>query len=117
MRKLILTLITLIFLISCNNYYKLASVKLTKNERKDSVLEVYKLKNRTLFDLKFCIEKYKYPPILSRDIFWTRPDTLGFSSIEKGNIKYKYDFDKDRKVTMYFYQGSWVSGIFPCTLR
>gem|GEM_PF-4962510 len=91
----------------------MVTAKLTNDIGKDSLFENCKLENRKVLDLKFCLENYKYPPKLSKDIYWTKPDTLGSSSLQKENIIFKYRFDNDGKVTMYFYQGSLISGIYP----
>lgn len=113
MRKLIPILIVLITQISCNNHFKLVKAKLTNNVGKDSSFQDYRIKNNELLDLKFCLENYHYPPRLSKNIFWIKPDTIGYSSLQKENIAFKYKFDDKGKVTMYFYQGSMISGIFP----
>jgi len=64
-------------------------------------------------DLSFCLKNYHYPPKLPENIFWTKPDTTGYSIIEKENLKYKYNFNDQGKVTLYYYQGSFISGVFP----
>jgi hypothetical protein len=47
------------------------------------------------------------------NFFWTKPDSLEKSIGETGDIKYKYLFDTNGRVTLYYYQGSVISGIFP----
>jgi len=67
----------------------------------------------TQIDLCFLVKNYHYPPRLPENIFWTKPDTTGYSIIEKENLKYKYNFNDEGKITLYYYQGSFISGIFP----
>ena len=64
-------------------------------------------------DLKFCLEKFNYPPNLPADIFWVKPDTTEKSIDDTNHFRYKYSYDEKGRVTTYFYQGSLVSGIFP----
>ncbi|HSY61176.1 MAG TPA: hypothetical protein VK796_04825 [Cytophaga sp.] len=83
------------------------------------------LKNDTIFfdeifvngnqkiDLKFCLEKFSYPHSLPFDIYWAKPDTAGKSIDEITYIRSKYLFDKTGRVTLYYYKGSTLSGIFP----
>ena len=113
MRKLIPILIVLTFQISCNNHYKSITAKLTNNIGKDSLLENCKLEVGKLLDLKFCLEKYNYPPHLSPDIYWTKPDTTNLSIEQKENLIFRYKFNEVGKVEMFYYRGSLISGILP----
>lgn len=66
-------------------------------------------------ELGFCIQHYNYPPKLPNDIFLSLPDTATLSKLEKDEIWIKYKFDDLGRISLYFYQGSLVSGIFPLT--
>lgn len=118
MRK---TLIIVVFLLTtitlgfCYiNNQRVIIAQLIKTTEKDTItFDSIRIDNINVVDLRFCLENFKYPPKLSKDIFWIRPDTIGKTIIEKENIRFKYEFDKNGRVTLYYYQGSYISGIFP----
>ncbi len=112
MLKFLLTIFSLGFCY-INNQREIFAQLIKTNEKDTITFDPIKIDNSNIVDLRFCLENFKYPPKLSKDIFWIRPDTFGITIIEKENIKFKYEFDKNGRVILYYYQGSYISGIFP----
>ncbi len=117
MKKRVLSLmIILIVLLSgfdCKCQDKWVIATLTSINGNDSLLNAFIIPDSSKFDLKLCLEKFGYPPKIPTNIFWIKPDTAGFSNFEKQNIITKYQFDNEGKLSMYYYQGSLISGVFP----
>jgi hypothetical protein len=66
-----------------------------------------------LIDLDFLVMQIGYPPRIPQDFYWHIPDTSKISDIEKNQLFYKYRFDETGRVTLWYYLGSYISGIFP----
>ena len=106
-------LIVLLSVFDCKCQDKLVIATLTSINWNDSLLNAFIIPDSSKIDLKLCIEKFGYPPKIPIDIFWIKPDTAGFSTFEKQNVITKYRFDNQGKLSMYYYQGSLISGVFP----
>ena len=112
-RILMIILIVLLSGFNCMNQNKRVTATLTKTNGNDSTLNTFVLPDSSLLDLKLCINKFGYPPKIPQNIYWFKPDIAGLTDIEKHNLIVKYNFDKQSKLTTYYYQGSLISGIFP----
>ncbi len=109
-------MVILIVLLSgfiCMNQNKRVTAILTRTNGTDSTLMTLDLSDSSIVDLKFCINKFGYPPKIPRNIYWIKPDTTELTDFEKQNLVFKYNFDKAGNLTTFYYQGSMISGIFP----
>ncbi len=115
-KQLILPIILITFLLSfstCNvdNNISIELIKLETNETIyfDSIIS----KEINQIDLNLLVNRINYPPKIPRQFWWTIPDTTSMNRLEKNEIFNKYRFNKEGKVTLYFYLGSFISGILP----
>lgn len=68
---------------------------------------------RGLLDLECLVMNIGYPHRLPQNFYWHMPDTSRMNDIEKNQLFYKYSFDETGRVTLWYYLGSYISGIFP----
>ena len=106
-------LIVLLSGFNCMNQNKRVIATLTKATGNDSTLKTLVLSDNSILDLKFCVNGFGYPPKIPQNIYWVKPDTAGLNDFQKHNLVFKYNFDKEGKLTTFYYQGSLISGIFP----
>lgn len=107
-------LITFLLIFSTCKVDNNISIELIKLETRETIYFdsiVYKELNQ--IDLNLLVNRINYPPKIPRQFLWTMPDTTLMNRLEKNEIFNKYRFDKKGKVTLYFYLGSFISGIFP----
>jgi hypothetical protein len=109
----IIILIALLSVFDCKCQNKTITATLRIIDGNDSILNPFLLPDSSVFDLKLCVEHFGYPPKIPSNIYWRLPDTTGFTNLEKQNIVITYQFDNEGKLSMYYYQGSLISGVYP----
>ena len=107
-------LITFLFSFSTCKVDNNISVELIKLETNETIyFDSIICKEISQIDLNLLVNKISYPPKIPKQFLWIMPDTTSMNILEKNEIFNKYRFNKKGKVTLYFYLGSFISGVLP----